>query len=254
MKIASTFVFLANVNAIHVESAIEHLSSLQALHKTLLSEEVFKNAAEAAKPKRWNKWLQKHANHFETNLNRMTKAFNRCGVDVPDYAPIATVSSDLCAATTEILESVVVWAEGYLAQCKGHSKNAHQRQRMTKWTELYHGILECNTMSDTLSYPWFSDYEDTDYTISMVCNADFVNAWEENCEDYATNGYCEDDSDDLMVEIGIETENGLETGLNCPQCGCENNNPIKLGERDSDKTLSGSLDEIRKMRNKRKSF
>ena len=79
-----------------------------------------------------------------------------------------------------------------------------------------------------------------------------MNAWGETCEDYDTNGFCEDDSDSLMVEIGIETENGLEIGLNCPQCGCENNNPIKLGERDSDKTLGGSLDEIRKMRNKRK--
>ena len=55
--------------------------------------------------------------------------------------------------------------------------------------------------------------------VSSECNADFVDKVGENCDDYAHG--CHNTHVESLVYGGATNANGiLETGLNCPKCGC----------------------------------
>ena len=96
---------------------------------------------------------------------------------------------------------------------------------------------EWNRYDETINsfyYDTSSNYLELslEHTISLVCNPDFVDIWGTDCDTYAFEfELCETQTNEIMVALGQITQNGIETILNCPQCGCTNNNPIKLGER-----------------------
>jgi hypothetical protein len=63
-------------------------------------------------------------------------------------------------------------------------------------------------------------FEDT--KIDNLCNAVFMDANGVDCPTYLSNGWCPLDSNQAQfyIDAGVEGDHGIETGLNCPQCGC----------------------------------
>ena len=48
------------------------------------------------------------------------------------------------------------------------------------------------------------------------------------------------------------TAKGYKTGLNCPACGCGENGPINLHDRDASRSFTGDFNKIRKNKMKNK--
>ena len=70
--------------------------------------------------------------------------------------------------------------------------------------------------------------ESSDYTkISNLCNSSFQNRIGYDCNTFLNNGWCALNSvpAEFYIAQGVQTYNGIETGLNCPQCGCNVNPP-----------------------------
>ena len=65
-------------------------------------------------------------------------------------------------------------------------------------------------------------------TIDNVCNAEFLDPMNADCNDYAEQGMCNNSADFYLQMTRAKNVRGqIQTGLNCPQCGC-NVNP-KVG-------------------------
>ena len=63
------------------------------------------------------------------------------------------------------------------------------------------------------------------FTISTNCDSDFVDRNGNDCEYYRNNlfGECEHGRN-WYLDIGVMTDKGFMTALNCPQCGCDETN------------------------------
>ena len=63
--------------------------------------------------------------------------------------------------------------------------------------------------------------------ISNLCNPSFVNEIGYDCNTFRDNGWCPLNSmpAEFYIAQGVPTYNGIETGLNCPECGCNVNPP-----------------------------
>ena len=75
-----------------------------------------------------------------------------------------------------------------------------------------------------------SYYEDhtCEYTLSTVCDPNFVDYFGNNCDWYST--YCRPgiwNSENHYLGRGVMSNEGYMTGLNCPSCGCGENGPIR---------------------------
>ena len=73
------------------------------------------------------------------------------------------------------------------------------------------------------------------YELSNVCNPDYVDQWGRDCDDWKP--WCNWWEDGSFIFFGMESQNGLVTALNCPQCGC-NGTPIELGKQDEGRSVS----------------
>ena len=64
--------------------------------------------------------------------------------------------------------------------------------------------------------------------IDNQCNADFVDPMKANCTTYQTQGWCSMSANFyLQMTRAVYNGNEIQTGLNCPECGC-NGNPKSL--------------------------
>ena len=65
--------------------------------------------------------------------------------------------------------------------------------------------------------------------IYNLCDPDFEDASGKNCTIYDDNDWCESFDADAFLAEKVQKNGwwGYETGLNCPECGC-NVNPISL--------------------------
>ena len=63
--------------------------------------------------------------------------------------------------------------------------------------------------------------------ISNICDSNFNNTNGYDCNTFYNNGWCNlvFTPAQFYIDEGVMTNNGLETGLNCPQCGCNINPP-----------------------------
>ena len=64
--------------------------------------------------------------------------------------------------------------------------------------------------------------------ISNLCNPSFVNQIGYDCNTFFDNGWCPSSNSvpaDFYIVQGVWTDNGIQTGLSCPQCGCNVNPP-----------------------------
>ena len=58
--------------------------------------------------------------------------------------------------------------------------------------------------------------------ISKVCNAEYKDYWDYDCDYYASKGLCASVTHQayLLTLAQPSSEESYQTGLNCPQCGC----------------------------------
>ena len=66
------------------------------------------------------------------------------------------------------------------------------------------------------------------YSISTVCDSNFVDYFGDNCDDYASR--CRGEMSSRIgryLDFGVMTDVGFMTALNCPQCGCDENGPLR---------------------------
>ena len=87
--------------------------------------------------------------------------------------------------------------------------------------------LECEESEDTYTFvipDSFVDFVDflggVSLEISSQCNADFVDSNGDTCASYSA--FCNaGGSAEFLLYYGVKDADGvLETGLNCPECGC----------------------------------
>ena len=74
---------------------------------------------------------------------------------------------------------------------------------------------------------FYSDDYTCEFTISTVCDPNFVDKLGRGCDKYAEFGWCENKLQiRSYLSRGVLTDKGFMTGFNCPQCGCGENGPI----------------------------
>ena len=81
---------------------------------------------------------------------------------------------------------------------------------------------------------YYEDFE-CEFKISTVCDPNFKDQWDQDCDFYAKNGYCNCTDENncrlrprTYLQIGVMTDKGFMTGFNCPQCGCDENGPNRF--------------------------
>ena len=96
------------------------------------------------------------------------------------------------------------------------------------WTEC----SECYTYehSDDYFYNYgmyeyyYEDHTCT-YTISTVCDPNYVDVVGRNCDAFVKS--CQYGGHSWFLDQGVMTDKGFMTAFNCPQCGCGENGPIR---------------------------
>ena len=100
--------------------------------------------------------------------------------------------------------------------------------------------------SESYEYQQESSYQLSDsnfvvdagaYEISNQCNANYVDQWGRNCDDW--KDWCNWWEEESFIFFGMESDSGLVTALNCPQCGCDGQ-PIQLGKQDEGRSFTAS--------------
>ena len=99
------------------------------------------------------------------------------------------------------------------------------------WTDCAPGKCYSYVHDDDLFYNYdTNDYHYDDhtciYTISTACDSNFVDSTGQNC-DWYTSRSCRSRQFTWYLDIGVMTDVGYMTGLNCPQCGCDENGPSR---------------------------
>ena len=101
-------------------------------------------------------------------------------------------------------------------------------------------------VSNSYLYEQENDYQLSDsnfvvsagtYEISNVCNANYVDQWGRDCSDWS--GWCNWWEEESFIFFGMDSDSGLVTALNCPQCGCDGT-PIRLGNQDEGRTFTSA--------------
>jgi hypothetical protein len=90
-------------------------------------------------------------------------------------------------------------------------------QRMKNWEQRLTKRSDCN------SYQYKGQFGDW-YKISNLCDSDFKESFDfpiiTNCTYYTEQNWCNQPAAFYVPKRTKRTSNGLETGLNCPECGC----------------------------------
>ena len=102
-----------------------------------------------------------------------------------------------------------------------------------EWRDTWKPCSNCYTYVQTHDYffsyePSYGTSEDhtCTYSISKKCDPNFLDRGGLNCKTYKNS--CQSGGRFWYIEEGIMTEDGFMTGLNCPECGCtEENGPIR---------------------------
>ena len=78
------------------------------------------------------------------------------------------------------------------------------------------------------------------YKISNQCDANYVDQWGRTCDDWSSLGWCTWWEEESFIFFGMESDSGLVTALNCPQCGCDGK-PIELGKQDDGRSFTATI-------------
>ena len=113
-----------------------------------------------------------------------------------------------------------------------------------RFCDMKNTWIECSECYNyEYSADYFYNYETNEdywgdhtctYTISTVCDPNYIGADGKNCDYYEStcNGsflmqLLKYGGDGWFITQGVMTDKGFMTPLNCPQCGCGENGPIR---------------------------
>jgi len=222
-------------------SVVEPIKSLQRLDG-FAKEIFFESGAFFHKSSDWYiKWRIK----FHTIASRMEWSFGRkCGfydadIHTFDYEYDA---ENACNGIKTIIDGFSRWSENHLSRCNGQKRYNHHQKRLDKWSDILTKVLDCKeekTNSYTFVIPdddWWID-SDQDYgemgeelEFSTQCNPDFIDTYADDCEEYAISGYCDYSAQEFIEYSSVNEHGILETGLQCPQCGCGSDGAANLND------------------------
>ena len=91
---------------------------------------------------------------------------------------------------------------------------------LSYYSFTWEGIKDIYIQSDGLMMKAISTGDTI--RLSKVCNAEYKDYWDYDCDDYASKGLCASDVSQsyLLSFAQPSSEESYQTGLNCPQCGC----------------------------------
>ena len=110
------------------------------------------------------------------------------------------------------------------------------KNTLTPCSNCYTYVATITDYFFVYNYETYQDYYDSEtytctYSISTVCNPNFVDSWNfDNCDKLA-KAVCRNGNFQRgyrWLDYGVMTDEGFMTALNCPQCGCtEESGPIR---------------------------
>ena len=186
----------------------------------------------------FSQWAETHL-HACRNVRLHTERMDKKWYNI--YNQVLGCDEDITTSTTTSTTTTFTTTED-------PNPNTHWLCDIDGWT------AEC---SPEQCYPYAHetyDYDDLthenvfcEYTVSSVCDPNFVDRYGDGCDWYERRGECEDLSNDLLLSYGIfTTAEGFKTGLNCPSCGCGKNGPINMNDRVHIRSLTGDLKKTKK--------
>ena len=221
-------------------SANEPIRSLQRL--TGFSAEILQSGAFNHKS---DKWRQRWVGKFQRNADRMERNVSRkCGYYDADIHTFNYEydSDNACNGITMIINGYSKWVKNHLSLCSEHR---NVLTRLDKWNDILTKVLNCPANVDSYTFvipddQWYSIADlDNDYEmlnegesiqISNLCNPDFVDFSGWNCELYDIRNYCSVGAKQFL-SYAVKNEHGIwETGLQCPQCGCDIDGAANLND------------------------
>ena len=83
------------------------------------------------------------------------------------------------------------------------------------------------------AYEYYDEAYECEYTLSTVCDPNFIDSEGYGCENYNKfDDGCAAFSNYALMYNGVNSPTGVMTGLNCPICGCGEDGPIRMGDRE----------------------
>ena len=176
---------------------------------------------------------KKWSNIYKTVLGCDLGSVTDQHVSVTDQ-PVASVTDQLVVGTNPNTHLYCETLDTWSAECSSE--------------QCYPYVHEYNYYFnvETLEGDW-EDYKCM-FTISTVCDPNFADSHGDDCDWYveANGGECQLIPNANLIEYGVLTAEGFKTALNCPACGCGENGPINMNERDDSRSLTGEDMKIKK--------
>ena len=173
---------------------------------------------------------QVHIERMETKWFNIYKRALRCGEDqsVGESLKLRRETNPNKHRYCEIID-------GWTSECSPEQCYAYVHEGTDEFWDY-----------ETYSY-MYEDFS-CEFTISSVCDPNFVDRYGDGCDWYAENSgkHCEYHTTSALLYYGVLTAEGFKTALNCPACGCGENGPINLHDRDDSRNLTGDYKKTRK--------
>ena len=181
-----------------------------------------------------------HIDRMEKKWSNIYKTVLGCDLGSATDQPVAVTDQHVSSVTDQPVAT---------------NPNTHPYcEKLDTWTaecsseQCYSYVHEYNYYwnAETLEGNW-EDYRCM-FTISTVCDPNFVDNHGDDCDWYVkvTEGECQFTPNGNLIDYGVLTAEGFKTALNCPACGCGENGPINMNERDDSRSLTGEDMKIKK--------
>ena len=101
-----------------------------------------------------------------------------------------------------------------------------------------------------ICHTYFHQYDEDltcEFTLSSVCDPNFRDRDGDGCGWYEDN--CDMDNASFLIYGVFSSTEGMKTGLVCPACGCGENGPIEMHDRQTTRKMMKKSD-IKALKNK----
>jgi len=167
---------------------------------------------------------QKKMSHQENRFKKWKDIFNiDLGCKEKDKNELSTTQSTTQSTTLSTSQAVAI-----------NPNTHHLCEKRNSWIECSECYTYVHVDDYFYNYETYEEYHGDHtctYSISTVCDPNFVDAWGHGCDYYA--GDSEESSEKCQrgyqwyLNLGVLTDKGFMTGFNCPKCGCDENGPIR---------------------------
>lgn len=207
-------------------------------------------------------WAETHlheCSNYQVHTYRMKKKWNDIynkvlGCDTNQSVIVSTTESTIDSTTANY--NNMVHASTTSSSLAANLNSHPICDIIDGWTDqcseqCYIYVLEDRSFFDYKTLQGHDGDFACELKISSVCDPNFVDINGNDCDWYelpsgAFGDKCLDLSNKRMLEWGVfSVADGYKTGLNCPVCGCDENGPINMSERDHTRNMTGDDKKIK---------